>query len=598
MIKLYALCTSCRAQKLFYLCLLSFVMTTVITGCNGEMPEEIQDEDTELTLKLMFNNLLSGISGSNDAIVGSLSLADREETVDINDLWIGFFDEEGNLWKSFYYGAGNSDVEMTFSGNGIFMNFGNNRFPEKTRMVVLSGWSKYGVSIGNYSGNSIYSVSSLDDLRNIRFSYPPGSIVEDTEKTIVDESSFFPLPMYGLSDLILEEGLKEANEGVIEVSVNLERALAKMQFTDKITGGSIENITMSHYLRGGQIVPDDGEIIEKETWDEATGTNLLFIKKEITDSKEGKYIYYMYVPEMQLKGVRQAADLEIMIDLSNGTTTRLFLSPYNSDGSVRDDGTKTKRYDWVRRNTYHDYVVTGDISEEPDMDIKNTIRVCWYHMDAGRFANYYLDLLPGNATDRTKSIEGIKNRFNDGVDNDDYVYYTEIELDGREYTDLMYTFVEEEDDYDSYTTSYFPLLRNLSKDVVKLENRGEVTYCWLTDVPLMYEQPYKINKFPADVPIRAYWTKEMVEDKGYRIPFTVRATCLGYSGGEINMVDGSEVKYDEKRGFYYIDLIPAGDVEIIKIVNAAYPSKSHEVYTRDVFRDKIAGKDYVLFYVE
>ncbi len=596
--KLYAFYTSCQVLKLFYLFLLSFVMATATSGCNSDIREVITDEEKGLTLKLKFHNLLSDGFHNNDAIIGSLSLSDREEIVDVEDLWIGFFDIDGNLWNSFYYGTEKADVEISYSGNGIFMNFGNNRFPDNMKMVVLSGWRKYGVSIEGYSKNSLSSVSSLDDLRNLKFTFPPKIDELKTGSTVVDEAAFFPLPMYGISDLTFERRQRESEKEVIEVSVNLERALAKLQFTDKVTGGAIENITMSHYLKGGHVVPDYTEIAEKDTWDEAMGTNLLFIKKEIPDNQAGKYLYYVYVPEMQLKGIGSAAALEIMIDLTNGVTKHLFLSPYNSDGSLRDDGSKIKRYDWIRRNTYHDYVVTGDISAEPEMDIKNTIRVCWYHTDSGRFANYFLDILPGNATDKTPAIDGTKSRFQDEIDNDDYVYYTEIELDGREFTELMYTFVEEEDDYDNYTSSFFPLLRNLSKDIVKMENHGDVTYCWLTAVPLMYEQSSQINKFPTDAFIRAYWTKEVVEDKGYKMPFTVKASSQGYTGGEINLVDGSEVKYDEKRRAYYIDLMATGDVETLRLINSAYPSNPYDIYTRDVFRDKISGKDYVLFYVE
>lgn len=548
----------------------------------------------KLVLNLKLN--LSGQSTRSNESSETVNLTEGSEIenlIDEEDLWIGVFDSNNHKKIDAKYSLNQIDNTVSITiATGEY-------YSEEIQLVACANWSRYGIS-----NNVLESVKTVSELNDITFSFNPENLISDVADNLID---YYPLPMYGST--ICSVNL-ESNE----ISIDMIRALAKIEIVDNLQGDvKIESAELVRYSTEGYLVPQTSNsgdnLINLSTSAEKSasdvGNNLTFNK--IADSSNLN-MFYVYIPEMNLGDV-DSDYRKIILTLTDNKKSEICLINY-SDGLPSAD--PNEKWQSLNRNHIYRFNVKELTSTEPEIQIQPTIRICWYTTyvkgTSGYVGNENLGKFENNSIYLVESID--KNPINDMVDSkqlssSDYgesLYYfcRYVEFDlkneylGIEYdfNKLMYVLTKERSS--NYNSSFFePSYRNLARDIVKFENKGSITYCWLNQLQFSYQSNPIITLFPENLKYRIYW----MGDSSGLSKVSVSATPLDTSS-----TSTQDIGINNKNGYYYIEFVVNGNAQVVTYnIPGAYkngiPSGFKGRFSViDIFQETIDGDDYYVFY--
>lgn len=495
---------------------------------------------------------------ANDGEYMDSSGSINECYIDYKQLWIGVFDGDGKLCSVWQSEAGRDDIVLDISG------LGND---EDMTIAVLANWKRYGVDY-----ERLGETGTLENLRGLSFSFPPEDLADDEPDV---------LPMSGIKEISLST-LSDMESG--KVVIELDRGLAKIEIVDNTDGDvKIESALLPVY-------PDSVSLfVEGDGVNGSSTDNGLEFSK-----KEGSKVFYLYVPGMSLGDDLKGNDREILLSFSDGSQKTVYLAPYEDDGVMVSDNADISGWESLKRNHIYRLYITGTLPA-PEIEIQDTLRICWYLTERGKFScqwiNYTFSDSCGlysknrntqsdNDKDTSKDLNRLYRYYNVDFSN----VIEKKEMFGR----MRYYLGEGISD--SYKNGEV-YLSSVANDVVKMENIGEITYCWLDTYVL--DQIISGSSLPVGTNYRVYW-------KGPQIDYDFKLDVA--SGKEIKT---GKIGYDESREYWYVDYeIISPDIKRVNYCfnnDKEFETLSDESYwyigIEDLTFETIDSKEYYVYYI-
>lgn len=542
------------------ICVYTLFFSLFFSACADHEPAEPGLSALQISFSISPSSLPT--RSDNTPAISMTKGSPAENIIDINDLFIAFYDSSGKQVAVAYDSASPDLFCISPSDESISVTATlHPPLPEgKLKIAIVANAGTYGIA-------DSFKNSSLSDLKGSIFFFPTS---ENSNENCL-------IPMYGEKEIdIVSDGGTSLNLGEIP----LTRALAKIEIENKLTDGwSITEAALTKYSKTGCIAPLESNEGAHSSQEGALeyGANLPFNKSADNNS------FYLYVPEMELSDNPRSDERSINLTLSNGQEEkecRLWIAPYiNGEPSASDNPM------WQRllRNHIYRFSVT---SFTPAIEITSTIRIIWYTTTIGKFADSnslmnfwastpkpYSSLFDQNVKTESKTIYPDPDHPNDNGYN--YHYYDlNIANYNLDYNNIYYQIInynKANDEPEIY------LCGQLCLDAMKLENKDGLTYVWLNNPIIIHDYP----NLPPSSDYRIYW-------KNKSNPFSTK----------IDNKALKEIRQDS-RGYYFanFEITTNSSDKSYKIEDFDGNILTGYFSSQDIFIQNIDGKDYFVFYV-
>lgn len=561
-------------------CILTLICTSILffNACTtDDYDQPTLDERIVLNLKLN-TTPLSTRSNESSETVKDKEGTELENQINNEDLWIAAFDSDSHQRIEILCNVGESDKTAFI----VIKNFEN--YSDNIQIIALANWDRFGIT-----KDKLESVTNLSELSELTFSFNTKNLTSNVRDNSID---YYPLPMYGYTTYSF-------NSYSNEINIDMNRALAKIEIVDNLQGDlKIKSATLVKYSTESYLLPKSTNISEG-TVDSATsvsessstiGNNLIFNK---TTDESNVTTFYAYIPEINL-GAADSDFRKIELTLTNDKKSEIRLINY-SDGipSTEPD----EKWQSLNRNHIYRFNVKELTSTKPEIQIQPTIRICWYETDYGKFNPKNIHILLLSSTTANKILNrydtnalSLSNEIfiNGEVQSGIYSNYIEFNLDNDiSFKDLIYI-INENSNLPTYYEDY---TRYLYLDIIKYENIGDITYCWLNSIPYAHiEYAYtKETYFSNTIKHRIYWRE------GINPAYNVELSIPNYEGTIIPLIE-KPFQYDEVRDLYYYDFIINGE-SIPQIECKLRNIIGNGIITPYSFSSEtIDGEEYYVFY--
>lgn len=542
------------------ICAYTLFFSLFFSACADHEPAEPGLSALQISFSISPSSLPT--RSDNTPAISMTKGSPAENIIDINDLFIAFYDSSGKQVAVAYDSASPDLFCISPSDESISVTATlHPPLPEgKLKIAIVANAGIYGIA-------DSFKNSSLSDLKGSIFFFPTS---ENSNENCL-------IPMYGEKEIdIVSDGGTSLNLGEIP----LTRALAKIEIENKLTDRwSITEAALTKYSKTGCIAPleSNGGAPSSPEGALEYGANLPFNKSADNNS------FYLYVPEMELSDNPRSDERSINLTLSNGQEEkecRLWIAPYiNGEPSASDNPI------WQRllRNHIYRFSVT---SFTPAIEITSTIRIIWYTTTIGKFADSnslmnfwastpkpYSSLFDQNVKTESKTIYPDPDHPNDNGYN--YHYYDlNIANYNLDYNNIYYQIInynKANDEPEIY------LCGQLCLDAMKLENKDGLTYVWLNNPIIIHDYP----NLPPSSDYRIYW-------KNKSNPFSTK----------IDNKALKEIRQDS-RGYYFanFEITTNSSDKSYKIEDFDGNILTGYFSSQDIFIQNIDGKDYFVFYV-
>lgn len=521
-------------------------------GCSDTNEPCHKNNTNTISLKLA-PALLSTPTYNDNARSTSSSKA-NENLILSADIFIGLYGPDGNLVENIIPEIQSSN-ELTEPETAITLSlFLSDTLSESIYTLAVTA------NTSGYSDEGDIDTSSLSTLRNSLLHYPP---LSDGDCII---------PMYGETVIDLSEGHTFPND----ISVELVRALAKIEIKDslpdgwEISGASLPSYSTTCSIHNGEIYTENIR----------TDAPLLFSY----DPEE--HLFYIYVPERSLSPQPESADRRIDLRIrrqeEDGYDERqcpLYLARYNDGTPSTSDSPEWER---LSRNHLYRFSVT---SFTPKPEIQSVIRIIWHTSKNGKFSNSRINFRKLDSDNNTQPVLGWTNRIATSYDFEHHpsdsgdCLYFELNLAnyGLDTATTLYQLFPYSPDTDMDNS----LSSIIKDDIVKLENIGNISYCWLNRP--MITPGTAIAGIEDNAICRIYWRT------------TAPSPCIYINDGK------SFAAKSDERGYYYFDFNLKENISNrgfrYGIESAGKEILSGNFTIDDIFLQTTAGMELYIYYV-
>lgn len=354
-----------RKRSLFQILLAVAIAGICLCACGG-MEEDVASPGVEMregafSVGLTMRDLIS------------TALPSEQIPEEMNRIWMGLFDADGNLKKAFIYGNG-----LTLTNGKVNLNL--------TRDLVSSGDI---LTVVKLPGDVMdLGISTLTDLRNVGFS---SSDIQGSDSEA----------LYGEKTLTTDD----CSIGNI-LELNLMRPFAKIEISDETEdeNARIESIVMENCPSSGKL----GDALINEYTESYSERSIGSTQQ--TFQSDGNGNFHLFVPYVSFSTNEAESDERALtLTLKNGKTKRIWITKYDGGEPVPVEATD-KEWQALLPGYRYPFTYKGK-NEDDNPQIKDKIRIRWASdLRFGKFAGTTLSLgengkLKGTKIPNSKYIE-------------------------------------------------------------------------------------------------------------------------------------------------------------------------------------------------